>query len=66
MARFPIISWILGGRPMVRGQFEFMDAVNKKPVYCFTDAYGRKWMAQSSWDPARCSYPPGSEKRRSA
>lgn len=40
---------LLGGRPMVRIDFEFTDHVDGKDVFSFRDRLGRKWLANHAW-----------------
>lgn len=37
---------LTGGRPMIRGDCLFVDVVNGREVWAYTDRLGRSWMAQ--------------------
>lgn len=44
-----LIALLTGGRPMVRGEYRFTDILTGKPVYYFTDYFGRVWLATHKW-----------------
>jgi hypothetical protein len=44
---------LLGGRPMVREGYAFLDVVSQQPVYYWRDLLGRRWMATSAWSTFR-------------
>jgi len=51
---------ITGGRPMRIKYLAFVDEVSKRPVFKFTDCYGRWWLAEHRWSKFRVrTNPPG-------
>lgn len=52
--------WLLtGGRPMVKGSFAFNDSVTGKPVFNYTDKFGKPWWALGKWSFFRVASPKG-------
>ena len=51
-----ILTWVLGGRPMVYEAYAFHDSVSGKPVCYFLDRYGRRWLAFNEWSRCRVLY----------
>lgn len=49
--------WLCGGRPMTRGEYRFSEIFTGKPVYYFTDHYGRRWLATDKWAWFRVAVP---------
>lgn len=49
--------WLTGGRPMVRGEYRFIDVVSGEPVYYFNDQWGRTWLATKPWSIFRVEKP---------
>lgn len=43
------LFYLTGGRPMTPEGFAFVDRVTGKPVWYWSDKFGRFWMAQSKW-----------------
>lgn len=43
-----IIMQITGGRPMKRRAYAFTDIVSGKPVFYYTDFFGRSWLAENA------------------
>lgn len=52
-----ILAHITGGRPMVKGDYRFVDIITLKPVYYFKDYFGREWMAHHRWSLFRVPRP---------
>jgi hypothetical protein len=43
------LNWALGGRPMVKICFCFVDVVSGRPIYLWRDLNGRYFMAEHRW-----------------
>lgn len=52
-----IITWILGGRPMIHRQYRFNDIMTGAPIYRWQDQYGRRWLAETAWSAFRVRIP---------
>lgn len=44
---------------MTRLEHLFTDALSGRDVYCFRDAFGRRWMAERRWSLFRARLPKG-------
>lgn len=44
-----LLAVLLGGRPMTREGFAFVDEVSHETVHYYRDRFGRQWLATGRW-----------------